>query len=116
MHWHAVQQRQRQLQEYIVGIQYGHDKLHGLQNNKMRMRMKMRVKVIAITYRIACSTVKSVNVRLQVLPQLDDEDLVYLASAGPATQTYHEGLMQHILGRVSFTRKKKHHLGMRESV
>eukprot|EP00983_Pelagomonas_calceolata_P102304 1158790-Pelagomonas_calceolata.AAC.10 len=38
---------------------------------------------------------------LPVLPQLDDEDLVYLASAGPATQTYHEGLMQHILGRVS---------------
>jgi len=40
------------------------------------------------------------DVAIEVLPQLDDEDLVYLASAGPATQTYHEGLMQHILGRI----------------
>lgn len=37
----------------------------------------------------------------QVLPEFDEEDLVFLASAGPATQTHHEGLMQAILARVS---------------
>ena len=36
----------------------------------------------------------------QVLPELDNEDCVYLALA--AAQTYHEGLMHSVLTRVSF--------------